>query len=816
MKSKRFHLHIFLLIVFSLLFRHPINAGTFSIDTSEKNYEKIKDLVGFLQYALNTIGDSRTSNHDKDIIITQSFLKIFRDPDVQVEDDLDPNRKTVTNKDVQAYLKDVDFFFKNARFTLDIQTIDTLKNDQGEKVYLVKMNRNLAAITIEGDTLNENKTRYLEVNFNPSTDDLKIASYYSTKLSEEEDLAHWWDDLDFEWRLFFTVHFNLPDSLGPDEIRKVLHIDTVNISDNPYINNLSPLAKCENLRYLNISNTSIQDLSPLRYLSQLQSVNLTGDRIEDISFLHYSSGIKELNLSGTEISDFSGLKYFPALEFLNLSSTSFAHPAELINNKYLKNLNLSGTHIESLDSIQATVSLEFLDISNTPIESLQPLLNFNQLQEISLEHTVIDDLSPLSHASNLKVINCQSTNISGIDALKNDRSLKRIYCDNSHVTRDIARAFNLDRPDVLIIFESEVLDKWWSALTIAWKKIFLNTANLNSIAGKEDLATILKLDSISLRGNPDISDLIPLSQFRNLAYLDCGNTGISELSPIDNSLEIRYLDVSNTRVNDLGILKNFKKLSYLNIEGSQVTDITPIRELRNLKNIVADHTVIPKTQFLDISRRFPDANVIYRTDSLKKWWDSLSAEWKTIFFQNYATSKGGAEDKWFLHRIARLERISIDSASISNIHPLTALSFLVSLKIERTSLQDIYIIGQLTSLKILKISRSPLIDFNPIKDCNNLEDLDLSNTRFEDPRILEGLNLLKRLNLSGTKIKNLNSIDYLGSLRQLDISNTKVRSLKALYGLQNLKSLVCYNSSIPRRSVELFKEINPDCQISNY
>ena len=45
--------------------------------------------------------------------IAVNYTKFFRDEDVQVEDDLIDERETVTNKNVQAYLKDVDFFFKN-------------------------------------------------------------------------------------------------------------------------------------------------------------------------------------------------------------------------------------------------------------------------------------------------------------------------------------------------------------------------------------------------------------------------------------------------------------------------------------------------------------------------------------------------------------------------------------------------------------------------------------------------------------------------------------------------------------------------------
>ncbi len=80
----------------------------------------MQNLVDFLEYSFNTLGNAKTTVRDKDVIINQSFAKIFRDGDVQIEDDLDDNRETLINKDVQAYLKDIDFFFKEVVFSLNV------------------------------------------------------------------------------------------------------------------------------------------------------------------------------------------------------------------------------------------------------------------------------------------------------------------------------------------------------------------------------------------------------------------------------------------------------------------------------------------------------------------------------------------------------------------------------------------------------------------------------------------------------------------------------------------------------------------------
>ena len=76
----------------------------------------VRRLVAYLEANLNTLGDPDVPTADKDVIIRSSYAKLFRDADVQIEDDLDTARQVVTYKPVQAYLQDVEFFFRRARF----------------------------------------------------------------------------------------------------------------------------------------------------------------------------------------------------------------------------------------------------------------------------------------------------------------------------------------------------------------------------------------------------------------------------------------------------------------------------------------------------------------------------------------------------------------------------------------------------------------------------------------------------------------------------------------------------------------------------
>src|SRR5688500_11316653 len=98
-----------------------------------KHEQEVRDMISFLQFMLNTLGNASTSARDKDVLVMESFTKIFRDAKVQIEDDLDPKRTVITNKDVPAYLKDVDFFFKDVKFELNIEDIKALGSE--DKLY---------------------------------------------------------------------------------------------------------------------------------------------------------------------------------------------------------------------------------------------------------------------------------------------------------------------------------------------------------------------------------------------------------------------------------------------------------------------------------------------------------------------------------------------------------------------------------------------------------------------------------------------------------------------------------------------------------
>src|SRR5260221_9743682 len=201
------------------------------IDPAEGE-KKVKDMVAFLGFMLNTLGNSGTSARDKDVLITESYSKLFKDAKVQVEDDLDEERSVITNKDVVAYLKDINFFFKDVKFEFTIEKIEQGVNADNQTFYKVSLHRNLSGTTSDGKAVNNIIPRFIEVNFNPKDQNLKIVSIYTNEFNEKDALRNWWKQLSYEWQAFFRKKFTLPDSVALSDIRKIISLEELDLGNN--------------------------------------------------------------------------------------------------------------------------------------------------------------------------------------------------------------------------------------------------------------------------------------------------------------------------------------------------------------------------------------------------------------------------------------------------------------------------------------------------------------------------------------------------------------------------------------------------------
>ena len=812
---------------------------------------EINQMITYLEETLNFIGDSATSAQEKGIVFTESWSKIFIDDKVQVEDDLDVNRKTPINKDVQAYLKDIDFFFKWAVFKFDVQSIVNNVRDNGNVFFKVTLSRHLTAKTINDEPIDDIRNRFVEINLDKQNSSLKIASIYTSKINEKEVLRNWWNSLSQNWKnrlggdikLYDSIPLSAVDSITNDnflvvqpmgdtvlhnkfskkdmaeldaKLKLVTQMQHVDLSGIPEIISVEPLGELSDLTWLDISGTSVDDITPLRNANKLKTLLANGILAENLSALKYCLTLEELEVANTTIDDLSVLAYLPNLQKINLYNTQVNRVNGLKNCPNLTSLNLGGTRIPNINIVQDLPLLKNLDISNTAVRDLTPVGTLKDLQSLNISGSSISNLQALSELENLRELYCSNTTVRDLAPLKNHRRLGKIYCDHSHVGAAEASAFSNDNRYTLVIYDTEALRNWWDELPRYWKAVFSRQIQVDANPTTEQLHQIINMQELDLSGNNHIQNLLPVSRLTNLRSLNIANTEINFLQPIQGLSDLESIDIQHTYINNIEPLKEMTNLKQLNISYTPVTDLTPLANDKSIEVIVADSTTIGETQVRALKEHQRQVHVIYQTEALTEWWNNLNPIWQAIF-RNAIGIQNEMPNALDLQTVIDLQELEIGTEfPITSLEPLSSFIWLERLTINNQSVRDIAPLTNKEYLVELNVQNNPISSLKPIEGSTMLELLNIENTQISDLGPLSKMNNLVTLNAGGTPVKSLKPLSSLQRLENLFVNNTDVRSISPVESIATLKQLKVYNTRVRAKSVEQLQQKRLDLNIVYY
>jgi Leucine-rich repeat (LRR) protein len=196
----------------------------------------------------------------------------------------------------------------------------------------------------------------------------------------------------------------------------------------------------------------------------------------------------------------------------------------------------------------------------------------------------------------------------------NCKDLAFIYCDNTRVGKIDIDKFLDHNPDCLIIYQTNLLSGWWSALLPSWKTAFKAHTQIDEPPAREQLHALASLTALDLSGNREIlslgpitaldrleelslangtlNDITPLSDMIRLKKLNLSGNPVSDLSPISNLPDLVQLDISNTAISKLDAVKAIVTLEQLNCSGTQIKKLDPVSYLVNLKKLECYNTGI--------------------------------------------------------------------------------------------------------------------------------------------------------------------------------------------------------------------------------
>ncbi len=819
-----------------------------------ENYrEQIKRLVGFLEFSLNTLGDPETSAREKETIINESYSKAFLNDKVQVEDDLDENREIFTYKDVQAYLKDVDFFFEYVEFSFTIQDIQALTGDNGLSYFKVTANRNIKGKTVENENIDNNKTRYIEINLDEEEQVLKIASIYTTKLNEAQELAAWWNAMPQEWKDILGAEYSIGDSLtlnqvdilndsmalkvslsyevrqfdsyiyiGNDSLlvaaldtvsvesydtlavargaafralRAISRSDALDVSNNLLVTDLYPVDQLSELKSLNISGTAIGDLFPARNLTRLTALDISGTLVADLDPIRYNTLIHSLFIDSSKVTSLAPVEGFTLLEQLKAGAVPVTDLSPLRGLPNLKQLDLSYASVGDISAVADLPALQVLDISGTSAESLDALQYLITLKKLSFENTTISDLAPLSRLDSLEYLYADGSAISDLEPLKSITALQKVYCDRTGVTRLQANGFMAERPGVLVIYESRGLAAWWEGLPKAWEDVFRGMSELSATPTREELHRLTLITMLDVSGNREIDDLGPVAALVNLREIKADDTGIADLAPLSELSDIRFLSLAGTGVTDLRPLSALGRMERLDLTGTATSSLEGLQEVKNLSVLRIDSTRVtglePVSGLSSLKTIYADGSglSIAAVDDFLDKMPEGLVVYRTPELSKWWT---GLDPAW---KSALREHVAMDdNPTREQLHQCSQLpSVDLSGKREIVSLSPL---TRLSRLEEIGLANCNILDISPVSSFKRLKSLDLSGNPVSDLSPLSAMTGLRELNIGNTPVEKLDALETITSLQQLNCSGTQIKKLDPVASLTNLRKLECQNTGI--------------------
>mgnify|MGYP003289685856 CR=1 FL=1 len=833
---------ILLVLLFSVI---VVKSQPHLSEKSIKEYKsQVEQMVGFLQSTLNFIGDPENSAHDKDIIFKESYTKIFRDANVQIEDDLDESRGVSINKDVQAYLKDIDFFFDKVNFTFDIQDITNHVNDKGDVFLKVAMVRTLTGRTITGDSICNSKNRFLEINLDIDNKELKIVSFYTTKPTAKDELYTWWNSMSKPWKDYFGKERFIYDSIELSQVSLILEDSYTRLSKKEFIlqdsfmivgndtmsmdrigelhghrpdtvvfindtisrfvndtikTDLTPiyevLKQLTKITEVNVSdNKCITNLDPLSELSELSVLNCSGTNVSDITPIRNLNGIIELNISGTKITDISNLKYANVVQNFNADSTQIKDISIIGYYEDLINLSVSNTNVSDISSLSGCENLTTLNLSKTLVNEIASISNLSKLHDLDISNTYVGNLDSIKNLENLQFLNLENTPVTDLKEISNLKKLNEINLSNTEVT-SLEPLNGLPQLSIIYCDNSLVTrteaDKYRAEnpdkLVINETEALREWWNKLPTFWKPLLLQQTNIENI----NPTKEELHSIINVRSLKVSNV----ILDGAPISRLTNLEYLDLSGSKIDDLSPLSTLHNLKVLNINNTTISDITPLTNNNSLKELYIENTGIQSLKPL------------HGLDNLTKIYaDGINLSTKEVYELNlmqrqvvviYQTDKlrlwwGNLDDAW---------RDIFTSHTLCNTNPtaeqLHAMINLEEIVIEPTNeVSTLEPLSQLLFLRKLVVNNNQIKDLSPLSDKFFLETLSVGGNPVDNIIPLSDLLEIKELNIENTPVSDITPLEKLDKIKILNIGGTYVTNLKPLEGKTSLIDLSIVNTSI--------------------
>ncbi|RLA67234.1 MAG: hypothetical protein DRQ88_03475 [Epsilonproteobacteria bacterium] len=167
--------------------------------------------------------------------------------------------------------------------------------------------------------------------------------------------------------------------------------------------------KRANLKVLEVNNTKeIKDISVFKYFRELEILDLSQNKfIEDLTPLSDLINLKKLYLAGNKIKDVAPLKDLVNLRVLDLSINKIRKFGSLRNLSNLITFKLNWNMLNDISPLADMTSIEVIFLKGNIIGKISVLSGLTKLRKVHVFFNAIGDLSPLAELQNLDTLTAE-------------------------------------------------------------------------------------------------------------------------------------------------------------------------------------------------------------------------------------------------------------------------------------------------------------------------------------------------------------------------------------------------------------------------
>src|SRR5260221_6721890 len=177
-----------------------------------------------------------------------------------------------------------------------------------------------------------------------------------------------------------------------------------------------------------------------------------------------------------------------------------------------------------------------------------------------------------------------------------------------------------------------------------------------------------------VRVNLEATSIASLSQLENLALLtelNVSATPVQDITPLKGLKMLKTLDLDSTRIANVSALSGLENLRVLHVSYTPMADLQPLQKLVRLERIYCDKTRVNKSMADAFNQVNPKVLVVFDSEDLKVWWDTLPAEWKEVLSKTATIALTPSKEE--LATVPNVDSIDIGGAHISDLEPLHKL-----------------------------------------------------------------------------------------------------------------------------------------------